>query len=82
MQVQQSLPPVFLDLDDIEHISFMRQIRQPPTGLATQLYYLQVPARFWGEIQAIRKARCSFVCSSRDRRYLTKRLGLPIQSQL
>jgi glycosyltransferase involved in cell wall biosynthesis len=77
MQVQQPLPPVFLDLDDIEHISFMRQIRQPPTGLATQLYYLQVPARFWGEVQAIRKARCSFVCSSGDRRYLTKRLGFP-----
>ncbi|WP_232224245.1 glycosyltransferase family 4 protein [Mastigocladopsis repens] len=76
MQMQQPLPPVFLDLDDIEHISFMRQIRQPPTGLVTQLYYLQVPARFWGEMRAIRLARCSFVCSGRDRRYLTKRLGL------
>jgi glycosyltransferase involved in cell wall biosynthesis len=76
MQLQQPLPPIFLDLDDIEHISFMRQIRQPPTGLVTQLYYLQVPARFWGEMQAIRLARCSFVCSERDRLYLKKRWGL------
>ncbi len=39
----QALPPIVLDLDDIEHISFMRQIRQPPTRLRTLLYYLQVP---------------------------------------
>lgn len=77
MQRKQDLPPVFLDLDDIEHLSFMRQIRQPPTRLVTLLYYLQVPARFWGELQAIRKARSSFVCSKGDRRYLSERWGLP-----
>ncbi|KYC37420.1 glycosyltransferase [Scytonema hofmannii PCC 7110] len=77
MQVQQDLPPIFLDLDDIEHISFMRQIRQPPTRLVTQLYYLQVPARLRGELQAIQLARRTFVCSERDRTYLTERWGLP-----
>ncbi|MEC4817337.1 MAG: glycosyltransferase family 4 protein [Scytonema sp. PMC 1069.18] len=77
MQVQQALPPIFLDLDDIEHISFMRQIRQPPTRLVTQLYYLQVPARLYGELQAIRLARRTFVCSEGDRRYLTQQWGLP-----
>ncbi len=77
MQVQQDLPPIFLDLDDIEHISFMRQIRQPPTRLVTQLYYLQVPARLRGELQAIHLARRTFVCSERDRTYLTERWGLP-----
>ncbi|GAA6619209.1 glycosyltransferase family 4 protein [Scytonema sp. NUACC26] len=77
MQVQQDLPPIFLDLDDIEHISFMRQIRQPPTRLITQLYYLQVPARLRGELQAIQLARRTFVCSERDRTYLTERWGAP-----
>lgn len=76
MLTNQAKPPVFLDLDDIEHIRFMREIRQPPSRLITQLYLLQIPARLWGELQAIRLARRTFVCSELDRRYLTNRWGL------
>lgn len=77
MQTNLPLPPVFFDLDDIEHIRFMREIRQPPSQLITQLYHLQVPARWWGELQAIRLAHRTFICSELDRRYLTHRWGLP-----
>lgn len=76
MRTKQPLPPIFFDLDDIEHIKFMRQIRQPPTRLRTLLYYLQVPARWWGELNAIRLTHQTFVCSERDRRYLHTRWGL------
>lgn len=77
MRVRQPLPPIFFDLDDIEHIKFIRQIRQPPTRLQTLLYYLQVPARLRGELQAIRLAERTFVCSEHDRRYLSDRWKLP-----
>ena len=77
MLAQQPLPPIFFDLDDIEHIKFMRQIRQPPTRLQTLLYYLQVPARLRGELRAIRLAERTFVCSDHDRKYLSDRWKLP-----
>ncbi len=68
---RQSLPPIFFDLDDIEHIAFLRDIRQPPTRLITSLYYLQLPVLWWGERQAIRLARQTYVCSQQDQEYLT-----------
>lgn len=76
MLTSQSLPPIYFDLDDIEHIRFMREIKQPPTRLRTLLYYLQVPARWWGEYNAIRLAHQTFICSERDRNYLSNRWGL------
>lgn len=77
MLTRRALPPIFLDLDDIEHIAFMRKIRQPPSKPITLLYNLQVPALWWGECRAIRLARQTFVCSEQDRNYLTKRWDLP-----
>lgn len=74
---RKSLPPVFFDLDDIEHIKFARQIRQPPTRLITNLYYLQVPAIFWGEQRCIRHSTRTFICSELDRKYLTQYWRLP-----
>ena len=68
---RQLLPPIFFDLDDIEHIAFLRDIRQPPTRLVTSLYYLQLPALWWGERQAMRLAKQTYVCSQQDRAYLT-----------
>ena len=67
---------LFFDLDDVEHISFARQIRQPPTRLMTKLYYLQIPALWWGERQAMQRAVRTFVCSQLDQSYLSKRCGL------
>ncbi|MGD1950417.1 MAG: glycosyltransferase [Leptolyngbyaceae cyanobacterium] len=76
LQTQRSLPPLFFDLDDIEHVSFARQICQPPTRAITKLYYLQIPALWWGERRSIQKSLCTFVCSSLDQQYLTLRWGL------
>ncbi len=69
---RQPLPPIFFDLDDIEHIAFLRDIRQPPTRLMTLLYYLHLPALWWGERQAMRLAQQTYVCSQQDRMYLTR----------
>lgn len=72
----KTLPPIFFDLDDIEHIAFIRKLNQPPSSLIASLYYSQVPAIWWGELRAIRMARQTFICSKKDRNYLTKRWGL------
>jgi len=77
MLSRQPMPPIIFDLDDIEHLSFMRGIQQPPARLQTNIYYSQVPALWWGECRAIRMAKRTFVCSDIDRRYLVERWGLP-----
>ena len=76
LETERPLPPLFFDLDDIEHISFARQIRQPPTRLVTKLYYLQIPALCWGERRSIQRSLYTFVCSKQDQQYLSKRWGL------
>lgn len=72
------LPPIFFDLDDIEHKSLARQIRQPrpyrKKGLSHYLYLLSLRR---AEMQAIRKAHRTFICSECDRTYLTEQLNLP-----
>lgn len=70
------LPPVVFDLDDIEHISFIRSIPQPPFWAAKRLQYLQVPALWWTERRAIRKAQRTFVCSEADRRYIARTMRI------
>lgn len=77
LATRRSLPPVFYDIDDIEHIKLIRQLRQPFIPLAQLLYYLQLPALWWGELRAIKQANRSFVCSEGDHRYLSERWRLP-----
>jgi len=72
---QKKLPPVYFDLDDIEHIKFVRRLQQPPIRLQSLPNYLQVPALWWGERQAIRSAQLTFVCSELDRQYLSNQLN-------
>ncbi len=74
---RRSRPPVFLDLDDIEHIRWMRQLGQGPFWPGKRLYYLQLPALVAGERRAACFSNRTFVCSEVDRRYLTKRWRLP-----
>jgi glycosyltransferase involved in cell wall biosynthesis len=74
---RRPLPPIYLDLDDIEHVKVVRQLRQPPFWPGKYLYYLQVPALVCGERRAIKLARKSFVCSDLDRDYLARRWRLP-----
>jgi glycosyltransferase involved in cell wall biosynthesis len=76
LRTKRRLPPVFLDLDDVEHKTFFRGISQPPTWRAKKLYYLQVPALFWAERRAVKLSRKAFVCSDLDRQYLASTWGL------
>lgn len=70
-------PPIFLDLDDIEHVSFARSVRQPPWWRWKWIQYFQVPSLLFWELRAIRYSKKTFVCSESDRKYLTNiwRLG-------
>ena len=78
MLSSKALPPLFLDLDDIEPILFTRKLRHPPSHPITSLpYYLQIPALWWGTLKAIRQCHQSFVCSEKDRSYLTDFWRLP-----
>jgi glycosyltransferase involved in cell wall biosynthesis len=77
LATKETLPPVFLDLDDIEHVKFFRSIGQPPFWYGKFLYYLQLPALILGERRATRLAAKTFVCSNRDRDYLSRVWRLP-----
>jgi ABC-type protease/lipase transport system fused ATPase/permease subunit len=77
LRTRRSLPPIFLDLDDVEHKAFYRDISQPPLWGTKRLYYLQLPAMLWGERRAIKLARKTFVCSTADQQYLVDTWRLP-----
>jgi len=64
-------PPVFFDMDDIEHVTLRRNISQPPVRPLKRLLYLQIPALKLGERRAIKSANLTFVCSEFDKKYLT-----------
>lgn len=74
---RKTLPPIFFDLDDIEHVSFFRSINKPPNWRSKPLYYLQIPALLWGERQAVRLAHRTFVCSDSDKEYLMRFWHMP-----
>ncbi|NET33465.1 MAG: glycosyltransferase family 4 protein [Cyanothece sp. SIO1E1] len=75
---RKALPPIFFDLDDIEHIALTRHLNQQSKAQAHPWStYLQLPALWWGEYCAIRQACKTFVCSETDRHYLSKKLRLP-----
>lgn len=66
----EDLPPVFMDMDDVEHVAFIRSVAQPPVWPSKRLEYLRVPALMYGERQAIRRCAATFVCSESDRQKL------------
>jgi glycosyltransferase involved in cell wall biosynthesis len=74
---KRHLPPVFLDLDDVEHRVFLRDVAQPPKWRTKPLLYLQWPSFLLGERRAISLSRKTFVCSEVDQRYLSGRWRLP-----
>lgn len=78
MLTKAKLPPIFLDLDDIEHISLARQLKQPaPYRKKDRSYALYLPSLKRAELKAIRKAKKTFICSEQDRTYLAEQLKLP-----
>jgi hypothetical protein len=70
------LPPVVLDLDDVEHKAFARLLDLPPHWGAKRLLRGWLPALRRGERRALAAARLAFVCSELDRNDLSARLGL------
>ncbi|MFI5324416.1 MAG: glycosyltransferase, partial [Thermodesulfobacteriota bacterium] len=71
MLTRKPLPPIFFDLDDIEHIVQLRQIKQLKRFQA-KLLYLLIPALSSGERNAVRLAAETYVCSEKDRVYIAK----------
>lgn len=70
LRTRRVLPPVFFDMDDVEHTALRRSIGQPPVWLSKYLEYLHLPALLVGEYRALGRARRAFVCSRRDERKL------------
>lgn len=69
---EKSLPPVFFDMDDIEHVVLNRYIDNR-NNLRSNLLKLLIPSLKRGEYNAVRLASKTFVCSEGDRKYLTER---------
>jgi len=76
LKTHKLLPKVYLDLDDIEHVTFLRGIRLRREWYKQLFNSALVPALFWGEYKAIQLAYRTFVCSDKDKIYLTNRWGL------
>jgi glycosyltransferase involved in cell wall biosynthesis len=77
MATRRRLPPVLLDLDDIEHLAHARRVMGFPRWPGERLKLLHTPALRAAEMRALRFAARSFVCSDRDRDYLRRRAGTP-----
>ena len=73
---RRPLPPIFFDLDDIEHLAFLRGIDEKWAWYSKLLYSTRLPALWWGERRAIQLAYRTFVCSESDRNYLAVRWRL------
>lgn len=73
---EHSLPPVFFDLDDIEHVVLKRYIENRK-NLRSNLLNLLIPSLTKGEYEAVKLAEKTFVCSEYDRKYLTEKFKLP-----
>ncbi len=66
---------IFFDLDDVEHVAWARRLLRDPAWPAERLLLLQTPRLWLAEVQAMRLARATFVCSETDRRYLARFVG-------
>ncbi len=64
-------PPIYFDMDDVEHVAFARSIGQPPFWRGKPLLYLRLPILMWYERRAVARSRATFVCSPKDARYIS-----------
>lgn len=77
MRIRVVLPPVFFDLDDIEHRSHFRRVSTCPRWPGERVTLLHTPALKAAEMRAIRASAQTFVCSEIDRAYLSKQAKTP-----
>jgi len=76
LRTRRPLPPIVFDLDDIEHVAFLRSIDKKWRWRSQLLYSTRLPALWLGERRAIQLAYRTFVCSESDRNYLEDRWRL------
>ena len=69
-----SLPPVFFDFDDIEHIVLSRYIAQQ-TKTRSKLLGLLLPALVSGEKKAVKLSSETYICSEKDKLLLENEFG-------
>jgi glycosyltransferase involved in cell wall biosynthesis len=67
--------PVFFDIDDVEHVAWVRRLWRDPSWPAQRLLLLQTPNLLLAERRAVRLATATFVCSEADRRRLNALSG-------
>jgi glycosyltransferase involved in cell wall biosynthesis len=72
LRIREKLPPVFFDLDDIEHWSLARAALDKASSPRKPVRLLHVPALFLAEYRAARLAQKISVCSELDKLYLQK----------
>ena len=70
--LDRELPPIFFDLDDVEHIKAIRTARRMQDLLPRLATYAAVPILWWSEYRAMALARSTFVSSSHDLRRFTR----------
>jgi glycosyltransferase involved in cell wall biosynthesis len=75
LQLRRQLPPLFFDLDDIEHRVKIRSALGQRSFAGKVANLLQVPALYWAERQGVQRSVRTFLCSEEDGRYL-RRLGV------
>jgi glycosyltransferase involved in cell wall biosynthesis len=76
MRAKTWIPPLVVDLDEIEYRWFRRSIADPPFWPLKRLQYLQLPAFYIAEKNALRRADRVFVSSTIDRDFLVRRWHL------
>jgi glycosyltransferase involved in cell wall biosynthesis len=76
LKTRRTLPLIFFDLDDIEHIALRRRLANLRKIGARLSHCLLYPALCFGEYKAIQLAHRTFVCSDNDRNYLMNRWAL------
>jgi glycosyltransferase involved in cell wall biosynthesis len=62
--------PILLDLDEVEHRWFFRNVGEPPRWLLKHALYLHILALFVHELKTLRRMTRAYVASPRDQRYL------------
>lgn len=73
--VRGPLPPIVFDLDDMEHVSLERTLREPPHWKSKRFLFWQLPALKQAERRAVTLAAATLVCSDADARLARDDLG-------
>lgn len=70
-----NLPPVFFDLDDVEHVANFRKLRYESSVRDKLFGLLSLPATMIAEYRAIKASTKTFICSQADLRSIEKMFG-------